>query len=147
MSLWKDIAISVFIMLALDAVWILLIMRKFYFDLIRNIQGEDLQFNFIAACLCYITLEFGLIYFVIMRIKKFDFMNILYLSVPYGLVTYGTYDFTSATVLKKFGLLTCLIDVLWGILLMSTTAICTIFARRFYESDNSDIIEEEDRIK
>ena len=147
MSLWKDIIVSVIIMMVLDLLWIFLIMSKFYQNLILKIQNSPLEIDFVAAGLCYLCLEFGLIYFVIYKIEKFDILKILSLSVPFGLVTYGTYDFTSASVLKNFGLLAAFIDVIWGITLMSLTALSTIFVRRYFDCENNNSEENDDRIK
>ena len=133
MELLIDLVISFLIVMILDIIWLGLIMNNYYSNLIANIQGVEINANFFAAGLCYATLIFGLNYFVLSKTKKYDLLNILSLSVPYGLVTYGTYDFTSAAVLKNFDLITAFIDVTWGMLLMSLAAIGTVYSRRYFD--------------
>jgi uncharacterized membrane protein len=143
MSLLIDIVVSSILLLLLDGIWLGLIMRNYYKDLVYRIQARGIELNYIAAALCYSTLIFGLIYFVIRPIKKFNIIRILSLSVPFGLVTFGTYDFTSAAVLKNFDLLTAFIDLLWGMTVMSLTATGVIYSRRFFDSEEQSQHEDE----
>ncbi len=139
-SILADVGVSLFLMLFLDFVWLSLIMQDYYSYYVFRIQGEELELNYTSVILCYLSLIFGLNYFVIKEIKQFNVLKILSLSIPFGIVTFGTYDFTSASVLKNFELITAFIDIIWGITLSSITALLTIYFRRFL---NMDTIEAE----
>ncbi len=122
--------------LILDAIWIGFIMKAHFSKLIEGIQGQPLEPNWTPAVLCYIFLIAGLYYFVISRVKSFDLMTVLGLAIPYGLVTYGTFDFTSATMLKGWDMTTAFLDVIWGAILCSASAISAIICReKFIEDD------------
>ncbi len=131
-----EILITVFVFLAVDSVWLMLIMKNHYAELVYKIQGSPLEANFIAAGFCYLFLVGGLYYLVIHKIKKFDLIEILSYSVPYGLATYGTFDFTTSTVLKDWDLLTAFADTAWGAFLCSVTAIAVVFARNKFLGGN-----------
>lgn len=76
--------------------------------MINNIQGTNIELNYIAAGLCYTLLVFCLKYFVID--KKFTNLEAFYL----GIIIYGIYETTSATTLKNWNNEIILIDTLWG---------------------------------
>ena len=140
-----DLSIATITFLVLDLIWIGLIMSSRYNEVVNKIQGEDISVNFIPAILCYILLIGGLYYFSISNIHKFDLKKILFTSVPYGLATYGTYDFTSAAILKNFDLGTAFIDLVWGTSLVTMVAIITIYSRKIHSPDNDE--ESEERIR
>jgi uncharacterized membrane protein len=92
--------------------------KKMFNNQIKLIQGSAIQINLFAAFLCYISLVFGLYYFIIKE-KKTIFQAFLL-----GLVIYTVYEFTNWSLFTKWKPLTVLIDSLWGgILFMLTTAI------------------------
>jgi uncharacterized membrane protein len=121
-----ELALAAVSFLILDGIWLAVIMKDHYSKIIYDIQGSALEANFIAALLCYFVLIGGLYYFVIMRIKTFDILQILYLSIPFGITVYGTYDFTTSTVLKGWDLGTAFIDVAWGSTVSSITSILVL---------------------
>ena len=120
MNPFYELAILSLVFLTLDGVWIGLIMRNHYNQVIKDIQGEEPDFKVIPAILCYIVLIGGLYYFVSQKIKNFDLVRILSLSVPFALCVFGTFDFTTATILKNWDMTTAISDVLWGV------TVCTI---------------------
>lgn len=76
--------------------------------MINNIQGTNIELNYIAADLYYTLLVFCLKYFVID--KKFTNLEAFYL----GIIIYGIYETTSAATLKNWNNEIILIDTLWG---------------------------------
>jgi len=114
-------------------------MKNHFNKLILSIQGAPMEANFLAALFCYIFLIGGLYYFVINKVKSFNIVHILILSIPFGAAVYGTYDFTNATVLKGWGFATAFMDLGWGIFLSSITSIIVVFirSRMFSNEDES----------
>jgi len=141
-TLLKELALSALTFLALDGVWIGLIMSSHYSKLVEEIQGSKMEPSILPAILTYIVLVGGLYYFVIQRMsKKFDIWNILSLSIPFGLCVYGTYDFTTSTIFKKWDMTTAFLDVIWGITASSLTSIAVGYYRTCCPNKN---LEEED---
>ena len=105
------------VFVAIDSTY--LISMKGYFDeQIKQIQGSPIQMNIYAAILCYISLVFGLYYFIIKDNKS------LYQAFLLGLVIYSVYEFTTWSLLKNWKMQTVIIDTLWGSILFAlTTAI------------------------
>ena len=105
------------VFVAIDSAY--LISMKGYFDeQIKQIQGSAIQMNLYAAILCYISLVFGLYYFIIKDNKS------LYQAFLLGLVIYSVYEFTTWSLLKNWKMQTVIIDSLWGAILFTlTTAI------------------------
>ena len=105
------------VFVAIDSAY--LISMKGYFDeQIKQIQGSGIQMNLYAAILCYISLVFGLYYFIIKDNKS------LYQAFLLGLVIYSVYEFTTWSLLKNWKMQTVIIDSLWGAILFTlTTAI------------------------
>jgi uncharacterized membrane protein len=124
-----EILITIVLFTGIDSIWLMLIMRNHFSELIQKIQHSPMEPNIVAAIFCYIFLIGGLYYFVMFKTRKFDIGQILLLSVPYGLATYGTYDFTTATILKDWDLSTAFMDVAWGAFLCSATSLGVLYYR------------------
>jgi uncharacterized membrane protein len=127
----KELIFLSLVILILDFIWIGLIMKTHYQKLVKEIQGEDIDFKPLPASLCYIVLIGGIYYFVVLGMKKsFDILNILSISIPFGLVVYGVYDLTSCTMLKKWDYLTTFLDILWGCFICTFSAIMVGLLRK-----------------
>jgi uncharacterized membrane protein len=99
----------------LDSLYLYL-MRNYFDDQIRLVQGSSIQLNLIAAILCYLVLTFGLYYFIIQQKKP------LFQAFLLGFVIYGTYELTTLSLLKKWKPQTVVIDTLWGSILFTIVA-------------------------
>ena len=109
--------ISAIVFITIDFIY--LNMMKDYFDnQIKKIQGTKIEMNFLGAALCYIFLIYGLNYFIIKPRKTVSEAFLL------GLVIYSVYEFTTWSLLKNWKMQTVIIDSLWGAILFTlTTAI------------------------
>ncbi len=137
----KEILCLSVVLLILDIIWISVIMGKHYSTLIRDIQGEDLQFKPLAAILCYIVLINGLYYFVIMRMKKeLDILNVLSLSIPFGITVYGVFDLTTASMIKKWDYLTAFADILWGCFICTFCSIVVGLYRKYSSDEETGFV-------
>jgi len=96
---------------------IFLSMMKPYFDnQVKLVQGSALNVNITATILCYVFLIFGIYYFIIEPNKSVQDAFLL------GLVVYAVYETTSRALLTKWKWTTVFIDTLWGGVLFALTA-------------------------
>jgi len=112
--------ITFVIFVTLDSIY--LTSMKGYFDnQVKSIQGRVINMNLIPAVLCYISLVFGVYYFIIKERKPLLDAFLL------GLVIYTVYEFTNLALFKGWKPLTVLIDSLWGAILFTLTTAISYF--------------------
>jgi uncharacterized membrane protein len=113
--------VSAIIFIVLDFVYLNLI--KGYFDnQIKMVQGSPIKINYLGAAICYILLIFGINYFIIKPRKSVSDAFLL------GIIIYGVYETTNLALFKNWSILTVIIDTLWGgILFAATTYIVNLF--------------------
>ena len=106
--------ISAIVFITIDFIY--LNMMKDYFDnQIKKIQGTKIEMNFLGAALCYIFLIYGLNYFIIKPRKSVNDAFLL------GLVIYGVFETTNYALFKNWSIITVIMDTLWGGLLFAST--------------------------
>ena len=109
--------VAAIIFVVLDGIYLNLI-KGYFNNQIKKIQGSDIKINIIATGITYIILIFGLNYFIIQRNRSVKDAALL------GFVIYGTYEFTNMALFKDWSILTAIIDTTWGTVLFGlTTAI------------------------
>lgn len=113
----SQVLVTFIVFITLDAIY--LTSMKTYFDnQVKSIQGSVIQMNLLAAILCYISLVFGVYYFIIREKKS------LFEAFLLGLVIYTVYEFTNWALFKNWKVITVIMDSLWGATLFTlTTAI------------------------
>ena len=112
------------VLLILDFIWINIFMINPYKYLVNYIQNEPIKVNFTMAVLAYIFMILGLYIFVLPNIKQDDLFNdSLKYGFTFGIIVYGIYNFTCATIFKNWNLNLLIIDILWGGLLYYLTII------------------------
>jgi uncharacterized membrane protein len=117
----KILILSIVILTGLDYIYLSLFSSHFK-QQILDVQHSPLEFKLIPAIICYITLVFGLNYFILQ--KNGSVLDAALL----GLVIYTVYETTNMTILKDWNLKSVLIDSIWGgILFGSTTYIISKF--------------------
>jgi len=97
---------------ALDFVYLFSMSTKFQ-NMIKNIQGSDLQMNIIPTIVCYFFLIFLLYYFIVH--KRQTVLDAFLLGVG----VYGVYETTNLAIFKKWEPMVGIIDTLWGGILFS----------------------------
>ena len=96
---------------------IFLTMMKPYFEnQVKIVQGSSLKVNITATLLCYVFLIFGIYYFIIQPNKSVQD------AFLFGIVVYAVYETTSRALLTKWKWSTVFIDTLWGGILFALTA-------------------------
>ena len=77
-------------------------------QMVRNIQGSAIEFNYIAALVVYLALGY------LATIPQ-SYQEAFLL----GFSTYAVYDFTNLAILKNYDLKFAMADTLWGGILMT----------------------------
>ena len=130
MSIWKHLLVVVPTFLALDFIWLGLLMSGFYDrelgDLARR-DGDSLAPRWGAAILVYVLIPVGLVMFLQPHIgADSSLWKALAWGAAFGLVAYGVYDLTNLAVLEKWTVRMTVIDMAWG------CTICAICAGAMY---------------
>lgn len=106
--------ISAIIFISIDFVY-LNVIKGYFNNQIKNVQGSPLKINYLGVAICYILLIVGINYFIIKPHKSVSDAFLL------GIVIYGVYETTNYALLKNWSILTVMIDTLWGGLLFAST--------------------------
>ena len=105
---------SAFVLFLIDFIY-LNIIKNFFTNQIKLIQGSSIKMNYLAAIICYIFLIFGINYFIIKPNRSVQDAFLL------GIVIYGVFETTNMALFSKWSWLTVLIDTLWGGILFALT--------------------------
>lgn len=111
---FKKLLISAIVFVFIDSIYLNLI-KDYFSNQIRLIQGSHIKMNYLAAIICYIFLIFGINYFIIKPNRSILDAFLL------GLVIYGVFETTNMALFSKWSWLTVLIDTLWGGILFALT--------------------------
>jgi uncharacterized membrane protein len=106
--------ISAIVFISIDFIY-LNVIKEYFMNQIQIVQGSQPKINYLGAALCYIFLIVGINYFIIKPRKSVNEAFLL------GIVIYGVYETTNYALLKKWSILTVIIDTLWGGLLFAST--------------------------
>jgi len=106
--------ISAIVFISIDFVY-LNIIKDYFLNQIKLVQGSQPKMNYLGVALCYIFLIFGINYFIIKPHKSVNDAFLL------GIIIYGVYESTNYALLKNWSILTVIIDTLWGGLLFAST--------------------------
>jgi uncharacterized membrane protein len=117
-----SLLVSAIVFVCLDAVY-LNFMKDYFNKQVQDVQGTKIQFNLLAALICYIFLIYGLNYFIIRPKKSASDAFLL------GLVIYGVYETTNWAIFTKWSPLSVIMDTLWGGILFWLTTTIVQFLR------------------
>ena len=106
--------VSSIVFISIDFVY-LNVMKSYFDNQIKSIQGSPIKMNYLGAALCYIFLIIGINYFIIKPRRSVSDAFLL------GIVIYGVYETTNYALFKNWSILTVIIDTLWGGLLFAAT--------------------------
>ena len=106
--------VSAIIFVVIDFIY-LNVMKGYFDNQIKKIQGSAIQMNYLGVALCYIFLIIGINYFIIKPRRSVSDAFLL------GIIIYGVYETTNLALLKDWSILTVIIDTLWGGLLFAAT--------------------------
>ena len=106
--------LSAIVMISLDFVYLTL-MKGYFSNQVKAVQGTPLKINYLGAAICYIFLITGLNYFIIKPRKSVTDAFLL------GIVIYGVYETTNYALFSNWSIISVIIDTLWGGLLFAST--------------------------
>jgi uncharacterized membrane protein len=106
--------LSGIVLLSLDFVYLNMI-KGYFMNQVKIVQGTPLKVNYFGAALCYIFLITGLNYFIIKPRKSVTD------AFLFGLVIYGVYETTNYALFSNWSLITVIMDTLWGGILFAAT--------------------------
>ena len=106
--------VSAIIFITTDFVY-LNVIKDYFLNQIKLVQGSEPKVNFLGVALCYIFLIAGINYFIIKPRKSVNDAFLL------GIVIYGVYETTNYALFKNWSIFTVIIDTLWGGLLFAFT--------------------------
>jgi uncharacterized membrane protein len=106
------------VMLALDAVWLGMLMSDFYKGELGSLarrQGDSLNPILWAVVAVYLILPLGIIWFVLPRVSEASpVLSAALWGLIFGVITYGIYDLTNYATLDKWSLRYVVVDMAWG---------------------------------
>lgn len=106
--------VSAILFISIDFIY-LNVMKGYFDNQIKLVQGSPIKMNYLGAALCYILLILGINYFIIKPRRSVSDAFLL------GIIIYGVYETTNLALLKNWSILTVIIDTLWGGLLFAAT--------------------------
>ena len=106
--------VSAIILVTIDYAY-MYIMKGYFANQVKKVQGDPLKVNFLATAICYIFLILGLNYFIIKPKRSPQDAFLL------GLVIYGVYETTNWALFSKWSPITVIMDTLWGGTLFALT--------------------------
>ncbi len=118
----------------LDLLWIGLIASSFYKSQIGhllNMMEGDMQVNIPAALATWAVIVTGVQVFVVSRTAaSCSMLQAIFWGAAFGAVVYGVYDLTNYALLKDWPLAVTVVDILWGAVVCSLTAVVMAAANR-----------------
>lgn len=106
--------ITAIVFISIDFIY-LNVMKDYFNNQIKQIQGSPIKMNFLGTLLCYVFLITGINYFIIKQKKSVSDAFLL------GVIIYGVFETTNYALFKNWSILTVIIDTLWGGLLFAST--------------------------
>jgi uncharacterized membrane protein len=106
--------ITAIVFVIIDGIF-LTMMKPYFENQVKLVQGSVLKVNITATILCYVFLIFGIYYFIIQPNKSVQD------AFLFGIVIYAVYETTSRALLTKWKWSTVFIDTLWGGILFALT--------------------------
>jgi len=110
---YKLLLISTVIFPLIDYVYLSRVSGHFS-ELVKKITKEEMVFNFPKAVGAYFFLILGLYYFILKDLNQDNLKEKILSAMILGWVIYGTYDFTTGTILKDYDWNTMIMDTVWG---------------------------------
>jgi uncharacterized membrane protein len=110
--------VSAIAMVFFDYIYLSL-MKGYFENQVKKVQGTPLKLNFLATAICYIFLILGLNYFIIKPRRSVQDAFLL------GLVIYGVYETTNWALFTNWSVISVIMDTLWGGVLFGATTYVT----------------------
>lgn len=121
--------ISLPIFVALDYVWLGILMRSFYIRELGPLARQSIQYP--SAAIAYCLMAVSVAVFILPRfIGQPVSWKVFALGALLGVVIYGVYDFTNHATLTHWSSRFMIVDILWGGVVYGLTATLSFIALR-----------------
>jgi uncharacterized membrane protein len=124
------------IFLAIDFLWLGMIMSKFYKDelgVLARISNGALTPVVWAAGIVYILIPLGIVLFALPRVSPDNMVpSALFWGFIYGIVLYGVYDMTNYSLVSKWSLRMSIVDIIWGGAINAVVTCAAAFFDRWF---------------
>lgn len=119
-------ATAFFSMLAIDAVWLSVMSKRFYTPYLGHLLADAPRF--VPAGIFYVLYIFGIVFFVVSPALEngASLLKVFLSGALLGLFAYATYDLTNQATLKSWPTIVTLVDLVWGTLLTGTIAVLAV---------------------
>ena len=125
----KAYAATAAVFLLLDAIWLGLVARSFYFDQLGHLMREKI--GYAAAGGFYLAYAAGIVFFAVApALAQESWTRAVINGALLGLIAYGTYDMTNIATLRDWPIAMSVVDMCWGALLTGTAAFAGFFITR-----------------
>lgn len=113
-------------MLLVDAVWLGIMVKRFYSHQIGHLMSVSP--NLSAAAVFYLVYGLTLTILVLHPSINSDVSlgHVFFLGAVFGLATYGTYDLTNQATLKDWPTVVTVVDIVWGMVLTGSLSASTV---------------------
>lgn len=108
------------VLISVDFLYLNLI-KGYFGNQIKMVQGSPMELNYGGAILCYFFLAIGIYYFILQPRKRIVDAFLL------GILVYGVYETTNRALFKNWTWMTVAIDTLWGGILFALTTYIVYF--------------------
>jgi len=123
-------AIAVAGFLLIDGVWLTLVMKPLFMDML----GDNLRprIAIAPAAIFYLFYVAGVLFFAVApQLDAGSWLGAALRGAFLGLLAYGTYDMTNLATLKSYQVSVALFDTAWGGTVTAITAVIGYFAARW----------------
>ena len=115
--------------LVLDIIWLGFVAKNLYQREIGHLLLED--FNMVAAFAFYLMFIAGVVIFAVApALQAGSWKTALLFGALFGFFTYATYDLTNLATLKGWSTTMTVVDIAWGAVLTSVSAVIGYTATR-----------------
>ena len=126
----KSLVISFFfaatIFIIIDAIWLMITVKLFYKPLLGSLLLDKPILW--AAIIFYLIYMLGLMIIIIQpALEKESIFHAFWTGFIFGVVAYGTYNFTNMATVKNWSAYVVFVDTTWGGLLTGSSAAMGIF--------------------
>lgn len=112
---------AAFIFLILDALWLGIIAKSFYFTQLDGLLRDKPDLK--VAAIFYAGYLAGVVYFAVApALQDGGLARAIFMGALLGLFAYGTYDLTNLATLKGYPVRVAIVDMIWGTFLTAATA-------------------------
>jgi uncharacterized membrane protein len=119
-------------MILIDGLWLVFMLKRFYAPNLGHLLNDSVAI--LPAVIFYLLFALALNVFVVLPALKNNTRTIelLFLGLLFGMVTYGTYDLTNQVTLKNWPWIVTVVDIAWGSTLAAALSFISTFVTRYF---------------